>query len=307
MKVRFPQLAVTALVLLLTATPVLSDALQIRVASATTIENSGLYGAILPAFEKQTGINVRIQSVGTGQAIRMARSGDVDILLGHHKPSEHQFVMDGFGVERFNLMYNDFVLVGPSDDPAGVRHTKDIHKAFERIARNKSKFISRADDSGTHLKEQSIWQDLSNDVSKASGSWYLETGANMGAALRIADGLGAYTLSDRGTWLKYAERLELKMLLKGDPYLFNQYGVVLVNPDAHPHTNTQAATIFVQWLLSDNGQSAINSYRIGDKQAFFANAKLTESKEFRWDAHLDQGDQQRIDLSYFIKFPNFDF
>ncbi len=297
MKIGLLQLTFAGLGLLLATTPVLSESTNIRVASATTIENSGLYDAILPAFEKQSGIRVRIQSVGTGQAIRMARSGDADILLGHHKPSERQFVKDGFGVERFDLMYNDFILVGPHNDPAGIRHIDDIHEAFKRIANSRSKFVSRADDSGTHLKEQSIWQDLSINVAKESGSWYLETGANMSAALNIADGLSAYTLSDRGTWLKHAKRINLEMLLTGDPYLFNQYGVVMVSADVHPHTNTRAATEFVQWLLSDSGQSAINSYLIGGEQAFFANAEFAEPQGDLWDTRLGQNHVPRSNLS----------
>ncbi|MBX2838973.1 MAG: substrate-binding domain-containing protein [Gammaproteobacteria bacterium] len=283
MKERSFIVPVIAFWMLFTAASATAESRSIRVASATTIENSGLYDAILPVFRAQTGIHVHVQSVGTGHAIAMARSGDADVLLGHHKASEQQFVQDGFGVKRFDLMYNDFVLVGAPDDPAGARNTRDIHEAFERIAMSRSKFISRADDSGTHLKEQSIWQDLSTDVSTDSGSWYLETGGSMGSVLSIANSVGAYTLSDRGTWLKYRNRMDLELLLDGDPTLFNQYGVVLVSPEAHPHTNTSAATEFLQWLLSDDGQSAINSYLINGKQAFFANAQW----ENQWKAQLE--------------------
>ncbi len=244
----------------------------ITAASTTSTENSGLFESLLPQFTKSTGIAVRVVAVGTGQAIRLARNGDADILFVHHEPSEQKFVTDGFGVERFDVMYNDFVIVGPHSDPANIRGSKDAVAALKSIAKTRQPFASRGDDSGTHEKERSLWQAAGIDVSAASGTWYRETGSGMGATLNVASGMHAYTLTDRATWLKFQNKGPLEMLLEGDERLFNQYGVVLVNGEKHPHIKSADGQRFIDWLLSEAGQTAINGYMIDGEQAFFANA-----------------------------------
>ncbi len=245
----------------------------IVVASTTSTQNSGLFDYILPKFEAKTGIKVHVVAVGTGQAIRLARRGDADVLFVHHKPSELKFVADGFGVKRFDVMYNDFVLVGPADDPAHVRGMKDAAAAFARIAEARAVFASRGDDSGTNKAERALWKAAGIDVDKASGAWYRETGSGMGATLNTASALDAYTLSDRGTWLSFRNKGRLTVLVEGDPRLFNQYGVTLVNPKKFPHVKAAEGQAFIDWLLSDEGQAAIASYRVNGEQLFFPNAK----------------------------------
>lgn len=244
----------------------------IVVASTTSTKNSGLYEAVLPIFESQTGIGVRVVAVGTGQAIRNARNGDADVLLVHHKPSEEKFVADGYGVERFDVMYNDFVLVGPSNDPAGIADSTDVATAMTGIANTQAAFASRGDDSGTNKKELALWQEAGIDAKASSGSWYRETGSGMGATLNTASGMGAYALTDRATWLKFANKGDLRIVVEGDERLFNQYGIVLVNPDKHPHVKTELGQSFIDWILSPTGQAAIGSYQIEGHQAFFPNA-----------------------------------
>jgi tungstate transport system substrate-binding protein len=245
----------------------------ITVASTTSTQSSGLFEHILPAFTKKTGIGVRVVAVGTGQAIRLAERGDADVLFVHHKPSEEKFVADGFGVKRHDVMYNDFVLVGPKHDPAGVRGLKDAAAALFRIARRQAPFASRGDDSGTHKLELELWQAAQVNVKKASGTWYRETGSGMGATLNTARGLGAYALTDRGTWIAFKNKGEHALLVEGDPRLFNQYGVILVNPARHPHVKAKDAQDFVDWLVAEEGQRAIAAFRIEGEQLFFANAK----------------------------------
>ncbi len=244
----------------------------ITVASTTSTQNSGLYEHILPNFTTRTGIAVRIVAVGTGQAIKLARNGDADVLFVHHKASEERFVADGFGVERFNVMYNDFVLVGPKADPAGVRDAADTSDALARIAAANSPFTSRGDNSGTHKKERELWQVAEVDVSTQSGSWYRETGSGMGATLNTAAGMDAYALTDRATWFKFKNRGTLEILAEDDERMFNQYGVILVNPARHPHIKHDLGQAFIDWLLSKDGQSAIGTYRLEGQQAFFPNA-----------------------------------
>lgn len=244
----------------------------ITLASTTSTENSGLYEFLLPKFTAETGIDVRVVAVGTGQAIKLARSGDADVLLVHHLPSEEKFVTDGFGVERLDVMYNDFILVGPSGDPAEVRGSKDITTALGAIAGTSQMFISRGDDSGTHKKEFALWQAAGLDP-RDSADWYRETGSGMGRTLNVASGLDAYALTDRATWLKFKNKGSLQLLMEGDERLFNQYGVILVNTDKHPHVKAQEGQSFVNWLLAEYGQNAINAYTIEGQQAFFANAK----------------------------------
>ena len=244
----------------------------VTLASTTSTENSGFFQAILPRFEQATGIAVRVVAVGTGQAIRMAQRGDADLLLVHHKPSEEQFVAAGFGVERHEVMYNDFVLVGPQDDPAGIGGGSDAVDALARIAAQRAVFVSRGDDSGTHKRELALWQAAGIDVGAASGTWYRESGAGMGTTLNIASGMDTYTLTDRGTWLNFSNKGGLVVLVEGDRRLFNPYGVILVNPARHPHVKAADGQAFIDWLLSPAGQGAIAAYRIDGQPVFFPNA-----------------------------------
>ena len=244
----------------------------IVVSSTTSTENSGLFRDLLPKFTAKTGIEVRVVAVGTGQAIKLARNGDADVLFVHHKPSEQKFVADGMGVKRHDVMYNDFVLVGPKSDPAGVAGMQDVTAALDRIAAAEAPFASRGDDSGTHKKERALWQAAGVDVAAASGAWYRETGSGMGATLNTASAMDAYALTDRATWLDFANKGELQILVEGDERLFNQYGVVLVSGQKHPHVKTADGQVFIDWLLSEEGQQAIRDYRIDGEPAFFPNA-----------------------------------
>ena len=244
----------------------------ITVASTTSTENSGLFDAILPVFTRESGIAVRVVSVGTGQAIRMAERGDADVLFVHHRPSEERFVTDGFGVKRHEVMYNDFVLVGPQDDPAGMRAAPDIVEALARLAARQAPFVSRGDDSGTNRREMMLWQAAGVDARTASGGWYRETGSGMGTTLNIASAMGAYTVTDRGTWLSFNNKGELRVLVEGDRRLFNPYGVILVNPARHPHIKAADGQAFIDWLLSAAGQAAIAAYRIDGRALFFPRA-----------------------------------
>ena len=216
-------------------------------------------------------------AVGTGQAIELARNGDADVLFVHHKPSEEKFVADGFGVERHEVMYNDFVIVGPASDPAGIKGGKDVVDAMAKIAAAKAPFASRGDDSGTHKAELALWQEAGVDVAGASGTWYRETGSGMGPTLNTAAGMDAYALTDRGTWLSFDNRQNLEILVEGDPRLFNQYGIILVNPAKHPHVKAELGQNFIDWVLSDHGQEAIGAFKINGQQAFFPNAKAGSS------------------------------
>lgn len=260
-------------VLGLSALPVAAEEPFIVVQSTTSTQNSGLLDYILPGFEAETGIDVRVVAVGTGQAIRNAINGDGDVLLVHSKAAEEQFVADGWGVERFDVMYNDFVLVGPKSDPAGIRGGDDIVAALSAIAGAEVPFASRADDSGTHKAEMGHWYNAGIDPTGASGTWYRETGSGMGATLNVASGMGAYVLTDRATWLSFGNRGDLEVLVEGDPRLFNQYGVILVNPDKQTGVRAAAGQRFIDWLTSPDGQSAIASYALDGQQLFFPNAK----------------------------------
>ncbi|MCP5419100.1 MAG: extracellular solute-binding protein [Gammaproteobacteria bacterium] len=244
----------------------------ITVASTTSTENSGLFDYLLPKFTEKTGIEARVVAVGTGQAIELARKGDADVLFVHHKPSEEKFVADGQGVKRFDVMYNDFVIVGPKSDPAGVKGMKDAAGAMKKIADSDSPFASRGDDSGTHKMELGLWKNAGVDVKAASGGWYRETGSGMGATLNTAGGMDAYALTDRATWLNFANKGDLEIVVEGDPKLFNQYGIILVNPEKHPHVKVKDGQAFIDWILSPEGQQVINGYEIKGHQAFFANA-----------------------------------
>ena len=264
------------LALVLAAVPIAhtagAGAEALILASTSTTRNSGLYGHLLPLFTGKTGIEVHVVGVGTGQAIKMARRGDADVLLVHHQETEEAFVADGYGVKRFDLMYNDFVIVGPASDPARVHGLGDAPSALRRIAGMRIPFVSRGDDSGTHKKELSLWKAASVDARAASGTWYRETGSNMGATLNTAVAMGAYTLTDRATWLKFGNKGRLAILVEGDERLFNQYGVILVNPALYPHVKAREGQAFIDWLTGADGQRAIASYRIDGTQAFFPNA-----------------------------------
>ena len=245
----------------------------ITLASTTSTENSGLFEYLLPVFTKESGVEVRVVAVGTGKAIRMAQSGDADVLLVHHRASEETFVAQGYGVERFDVMYNDFVIVGPDSDPASLATKSNVSEALQSIAENAVIFASRGDDSGTHKKELSLWDAAGIDSSQRDSSWYRETGTGMGATLNVASGIDSYTLTDRATWLKFANKGALKILLEGEPPLFNQYGVIKVNPKKHPHIKHADGQLLIDWLISERGQSLINAYQIVGQQGFFANAR----------------------------------
>jgi len=244
----------------------------ITVASTTSTQNSGLFGHILPMFTKKTRIEVRVVAVGTGQAIRLARNGDADVLFVHHRPSEEKFVTEGYGIERFDVMYNDFVIVGPKADPAKVAGLTDASKALAKIARSATPFTSRGDDSGAHKMELGLWKAADVDVDNASGSWYRETGSGMGATLNTASGMNAYALTDRGTWLSFKNRGELGIVVEGDDRLFNPYGVIVVNPRKFPHVKAAMGQQFVDWLVSKEGQAAIAGFNIHGEQLFKPNA-----------------------------------
>ena len=247
----------------------------ITVASTTSTQNAGLFDHLLPLFEAETGIEVRVVAVGTGQAIRLARNGDADLLLVHDKPSEEAFVAEGDGSQRFDLMYNDFVVVGPASDPAGIAGTGDAAAALAGIAAAKAPFVSRGDDSGTHRREQSLWAAAGVDPTGASGTWYREAGQGMGATLNTATMMEAYTLADRGTWLAMRGRLDLRVVVEGDAGLRNQYGVTLVSPERHPHVKATLARRFADWLLSPAGQAAIDGFAIDGERLFIPNANWT--------------------------------
>lgn len=247
----------------------------ITVASTTSTQNSGLFDYLLPKFTADTGIEVRVVAVGTGQAIRLATNGDADVLLVHHPASEKKFVADGLGLARHALMHNDFVLVGPVGDPAGVNGTSDIAAALRSIADGEHVFVSRGDDSGTHKKELELWQAAAVDPGPASGTWYRESGSGMGATLNAASAMGGYTLTDRASWLSFGNKGELDILVEGDARLHNPYAVIVVNPERHPHVHASEAQTFVDWLISPRGQAAIDAFRLEGQQLFFPDVALT--------------------------------
>ncbi len=245
----------------------------ITVASTTSTEQSGLFKHLLPIFERKTGIQVRVVALGTGQALDMGRRGDADVVFVHARPLEEKFLADGFGVRRYDVMYNDFVLIGPKSDPAQVRGGKDILEAFRKIRATQAPFVSRGDKSGTHFAELEIWKAAGIDIAKEKGPWYRDTGQGMGPALNTAVGMNAYVLADRGTWLSFKNRADLAIVVQGDKRLFNQYGVMLVNPQKHLGVKKELGQAFIDWLLSPEGQQAIADYKIGGEQLFFPNAE----------------------------------
>lgn len=247
------------------------DERSIVVASTTSTANSGLFEALLPRFTEESGITVHVVAVGTGQAIRIAQAGDADVLFVHDEAAEQAFVAAGYGTERRRVMYNDFIIVGPSGDPAGVRGMSDAPAALARIAQTTAIFASRGDDSGTNRAELRLWAETGTDPKHASGAWYRETGSSMGATLNTASGLEAYALTDRGTWVSFGNKGDLEVLVQGDQRLFNQYGVIVVNPARFPHVKAVDARRFMTWLTSDEGQGAIADYRVDGQQLFFPN------------------------------------
>ena len=244
----------------------------ITVASTTSTEQSGLFGYLLPVFEKKTGIQVRVVALGTGQALDLARRGDADVVFVHAKAAEEKFLAEGEGVKRYPVMYNDFVLIGPKSDPAKIAGGKDILEALKKIQAAQAPFVSRGDRSGTHMAELKLWQEAGIDLDKSKGPWYRDTGQGMGPALNTASSMNAYLLADRGTWLAFKNRGDLAILVEGDKRLFNQYGVMLVNPDKHPAVKKDLGQTFIDWLVSAEGQKAIAGYKIGGEQLFYPDA-----------------------------------
>jgi tungstate transport system substrate-binding protein len=244
----------------------------ITLASTTSTEQSGLFKHLLPVFQKKTGIQVRVVAVGTGQALDIGRRGDADVVLVHARPLEEKFLAEGYAVKRQDVMYNDFVLLGPKSDPAKALGTKDVVAAFQRIRAARAPFVSRGDRSGTHFAELEIWKMAGIDIAAEKGPWYRDTGQGMGPALNTASALNAYILADRGTWLAFKNRGELAIAVEGDKRLYNQYGVMLVNPARHPNVKKETGQAFIDWLVSPEGQKAIADYKIGGEQLFFPNA-----------------------------------
>jgi tungstate transport system substrate-binding protein len=260
------------LILLVLASPASAQDKSIVVASTTSTQDSGLFGHILPLFKAKTGIEVKVIAQGTGQALDTARRGDADVVFVHARPQEEKFVAEGYGVKRFDVMYNDFVLIGPKSDPARIAGGKDIVAALTAISQKGAPFISRGDRSGTHAAELALWKTAGIDPTAHKGAWYREIGQGMGAALNMASAQNAYVLSDRGTWISFKNRGDLAIAVEGDKRLFNQYGVILVNPAKHPHVKKEEGRRFIDWLLSRDGQQAIAAYKIEGQHLFFPNA-----------------------------------
>lgn len=244
----------------------------ITVASTTSTEQSGLFRHLLPIFQKKTGIEVRVVALGTGQSLDMGRRGDADVVFVHARSLEEKFIAEGYGVKRFPVMYNDFVLVGPRSDPAKVAGGRDILAALRRVKAAAAPFVSRGDKSGTHTAELALWKQAGVDIAAEKGPWYRDTGQGMGPALNSASSMNAYLLADRGTWISFRNRGELAILVEGDKRLFNQYGVILVNPEKHKHVKRDMGQAFIDWVVSPDGQKAIADYKIGSEQLFFPNA-----------------------------------
>ncbi len=261
-----------AILLFCIATGAGADEPYITVASTTSTEQSGLFGYLLPIYERQTGVQVHVVAVGTGQALDIARRGDADVVFVHARAAEQTFLAQGEGVRRYPVMYNDFVLIGPKSDPAKVGGGKDIVVALQKIEASHAPFVSRGDRSGTHMAELALWQTAGIDIGKAKGSWYRDTGQGMGPALNTASAMGAYILADRGTWLAFQNRGDLTILVEGDKRLFNQYGVMLVNPAKHPNVKKELGQQFIDWIVSPAGQKTIADYKINGQQLFYPNA-----------------------------------
>ena len=269
----FIALATAGLFALGVAGPAAAQDDFIIVQSTTSTQNSGLFDYMLPMFQKETGIEVRVVAVGTGQAIKNAANGDGDVLFVHAKASEEKFVADGDGVERSDVMYNDFIIVGPPSDPAGVAGMSDVAAAMVKISDAGAAFASRGDDSGTHKAELRLWKDAGVDVAAASGGWYRETGSGMGATLNTGTGMDAYIMTDRATWISFGNKGDYQIAVEGDAKMFNQYGIILVNPEKHSNVKAEQGQKFIDWVLSEAGQAVIADYKIDGQQLFFPNAK----------------------------------
>ena len=268
-----------AFLLLLAALPASAQEKSIVVASTTSTQDSGLFGHILPLFKAKSGIDVKVVAQGTGQALDTARRGDADVVFVHAKAQEEKFVAEGFGVKRFDVMYNDFVLIGPKSDPAKLTCGKDAVAALKDIYAAASPFVSRGDKSGTHAAELALWKAAGLDPAASKPAWYREIGQGMGAALNTAGAMGAYVLSDRGTWISFKNKGDLQIVVEGDPKLFNQYGIVLVNPAKHPQVKQELGQAFIDWVLSAEGQNTIRSYKIEGQQLFFPNVDAGQLKK----------------------------
>ena len=249
----------------------------IIVQSTTSTKNSGLLDYLLPKFKEKTGIDVRVVAVGTGQAIKNAKNGDGDVLLVHAKPAEEKFVAEGHGVKRLDVMYNDFVIVGPKSDPAGIKSAKNVVEALKKISSGTAPFASRGDDSGTHKAEMRLWQAAGVNVEKASGGWYRSTGSGMGTTLNTGVGMDAYVMTDRATWIAFKNKGDHQIVHEGDERLFNQYGVILVNPEKHAHVKATAGQAFIDWLTGEEGQAEIRAFKVDGQQLFFPNADKSNS------------------------------
>ena len=274
MPTRRSLVVLAATITLVVAAPARAQDKSIVVASTTSTQDSGLFSHILPLFKAKTGIDVKVVAQGTGQALDTGRRGDADVLFVHAKAQEEKFVADGFGVKRYPVMYNDFVLIGPRSDPAGIKGMTDVAEALKAIKSKGASFISRGDRSGTHIAELDLWKAAGIDIGKDKGPWYKEIGQGMGAALNTASAANAYVLADRGTWLSFKNRGDLDILVAGDKRLFNQYGVMLVNPEKHPHVKKALGQAFIDWLVSPEGQKAIADYKINGQELFFPNANV---------------------------------
>jgi tungstate transport system substrate-binding protein len=272
---RIPAAISAMLIACLALLPALAQDESIVVASTTSTQDSGLFGHILPLFKSKTGIDVKVIAQGTGQALDTGRRGDADVVFVHAKPLEEKFVADGLGVKRFDVMYNDFVLIGPKSDPADVKGGKDIVSALKAINDKGAPFVSRGDKSGTHSAELALWKAAGLDPAASKPAWYREIGQGMGAALNTASAMGGYVLSDRGTWISFKNKGDLVVAIEGDKRLFNQYGVILVSPAKHPHVKKELGQQFIDWLISAEGQNAIRGYKINGEQLFFPNAQPT--------------------------------
>jgi tungstate transport system substrate-binding protein len=266
------RLLLAAVLLLAVPLAAFSEEKSIVVASTTSTQDSGLFGYLLPRFKEKTGIDVKVVAQGTGQALETARRGDADVVFVHAKPQEEKFVAEGFGVKRYPVMYNDFVLIGPKQDPAGVRGLNDVVAAFRALEKSAAPFVSRGDKSGTHAAELGLWKAAGIDPTRYKGGWYREIGQGMGAALNTASSMNAYVLADRGTWISFKNRGDLEILVEGDRRLFNQYGVILVNPAKHPQVKKDLGQAFIDWLVSPQGQKVIADYKIDGLQLFYPDA-----------------------------------
>ena len=265
-------LAAVAAAAVLSGAPVSAQDKSIVVSSTTSTQDSGLFGYILPLFKQKTGIEVKVIAQGTGQALDTGRRGDADVVFVHAKSAEEKFLAEGQGVKRYPVMYNDFVLIGPKSDPAGIKGMKDVGAALKAIMAKGAPFISRGDRSGTHIAETNLWKASGVDIEKEKGPWYKSIGQGMGAALNTAGASNAYVLSDRGTWISFKNKGDLVIVVEGDKRLFNQYGVMLVNPEKHPNVKKDLGQKFIDWLVSPEGQKAIANYKIDGEQLFYPNA-----------------------------------